>query len=287
MNNRLKGTIWMCISALAMALMGATVKVVGQDISTFEKLFFRNLVGVVILLFTINKKNINIFGSSNKSRMFMIFRCTLGLIGAMLYFYSINHLYLADSALLNKLSPFFVTFFATIFLKERLERHQLPILFIVLFGALLVIKPKFSFEMIPALAGFLSAIFAGGAYTLVRFLRTFEDPQTLVLWFSTFSAVGMIPLMLATGFIVPNTSQLIYLLLTGVFATIGQVALAYAYKFALASEVSVYQYLSIIFSAIIGFFSWGEVPDMLSLIGGSIIIGAAIFNYILSQRKTI
>ncbi|MGL6130484.1 MAG: DMT family transporter, partial [Fusobacteriaceae bacterium] len=223
-------------------------------------------------------------GSSNKSRLFMTFRCVAGLTGAVLYFYCINKLYLADSSLLNKLSPFFVTIFATIFLKEKLERHQMPILAVVLFGALLVIKPKFSFEMLPALAGFLSAVFAGVAYTLVRYLRTMEEPSTLVLWFSAFSMVGMIPPMIIQGFIMPNKVQMLYLILTGIFATVGQIGLAYAYKYARASDVSIYQYLSIIFSAVIGFMFWKEIPDFYSLIGGLIIIGAALFNYNLSKR---
>ena len=132
----------MIISALGMSIMGATVKFIGSDISTFEKLFFRNLVGVIILLFTMRGQNVNIWGSSNKSRMIMLVRCTLGLIGAVLYFYCITKLYLADSSLLNKLSPFFVTIFATIFLKEKLEKHQIPILIFVLIGALLVIDRK-------------------------------------------------------------------------------------------------------------------------------------------------
>lgn len=287
MNDRLKGTLWMCVSSLGMALMGSTVKLVGTDISTFEKLFFRNIIGTIILLFTMRGKNINLLGNSNKGRLFMLFRSIAGLTGAILYFYSINYLYLADSALLNKLSPFFVTLFATLFLKEKFEKKQIPVLILVLIGALLVIKPKFSFSIIPALAGFLSAIFAGGAYTLVRYLRSFEAPETLVLWFSAISAIGVTIPMLAQGFVVPNKLQLLYLILTGVFATIGQVSLAYAYKYALASEVSIYQYLSIIFSAIIGFFLWQEIPDFYSFIGGFIIIGVAIFNYYLSTRKKI
>lgn len=275
----------MCISALGMALMGSTVKIVGSEISTFEKLFFRNLIGVIILLITLKGKKVNYLGSSNKSRFFLLCRCTAGLIGAALYFYSINELYLADSALLNKLSPFFVTIFATIFLKEKLGKHQPFILILVFIGALLVIKPEFSFKMLPAFAGFLSALFAGGAYTLLRHLRTMEEPTTLVLWFSMFSMLGMIPPMLIKGFVVPNRVQLLYLILTGVFATIGQMGLAYAYRYAKASEVSIYQYLSIIFSAIIGYGLWKEIPDKLSILGGVLIILAALLNYYYSQKN--
>lgn len=287
MNDRSKGALWMSISAFSTALMGATVKYIGNDISTFEKLFFRNLIGVVVILFTLKGQNIKIFGSSNRSRFFIILRCTAGLIGSVLYFYSINQLDLADSTLLNKLSPFFVTLFATLFLKEKLEKKQMLMLIIVLIGALFVIKPKFSFEMLPALAGFMSAVFAGAAYTLLRYLRTMEEPSTLVLWFSTFSMIGMIPPMLMVGFVKPNITQLIFLVLTGIFATIGQIGLAYAYKYALASEVSIYQYLSIMFSLIIGFVIWRELPDIYSVIGGTVIIGVAIYNYKIVNKKRV
>lgn len=287
MNDRSKGALWMSISAFSTALMGATVKYIGNDISTFEKLFFRNLIGVVVILFTLKGQNIKIFGSSNRSRFFIILRCTAGLIGSVLYFYSINQLDLADSTLLNKLSPFFVTLFATLFLKEKLEKKQMLMLIIVLIGALFVIKPKFSFEMLPALSGFMSAVFAGAAYTLLRYLRTMEEPSTLVLWFSTFSMVGMIPPMLMVGFVKPNITQLIVLVLTGIFATIGQIGLAYAYKYALASEVSIYQYLSIMFSLIIGFVIWRELPDIYSVIGGTVIIGVAIYNYKIVNKKRV
>lgn len=160
-------------------------------------------------------------------------------------------------------------------------------LIIVLIGALFVIKPKFSFEMLPALSGFMSAVFAGAAYTLLRYLRTMEEPSTLVLWFSTFSMVGMIPPMLMVGFVKPNITQLIVLVLTGIFATIGQIGLAYAYKYALASEVSIYQYLSIMFSLIIGFVIWRELPDIYSVIGGTVIIGVAIYNYKIVNKKRV
>ena len=200
--DKIKGTLWMIISAFGMALMSATVKFVGTEISTFEKLFFRNLFGVIVLCFTIKGDFKTLLGSSNRSRIFIILRSILGLTGATLYFYSIDRLYLADSSLLNKLSPVFVTIFATIFLKERLKKLQLFVLILTLCGALLVIKPSFNFISIPALIGFISAIFAGSAYTLLRFLRTMENPTTLVLWFSIFCTIVMIPFMLIHGFVV-------------------------------------------------------------------------------------
>lgn len=285
MSNRLKGTLFMILSALAMALMGASVKLTGGNIPTFEKIFFRNIIIVILLLFITNKSKLHILGTSNKGRAIMIIRSATGLVGVFLYFYCINYMYLADSTLLNKLSPFFVTLFAILFLKEKLEKHHIPILITVLIGAMLVIKPKFSSEVIPAIICFISAAFAGGAYTIVRFLKDYETPETIVFWFSAFSAIMMIPLIFIYGFVTPTSMELLYLILTGVFSAIAQIALSYSYKYALASEVSIYQYLSIIFSAIIGFGIWQEIPDIYSVLGFSLIIVCAFINYHISNKK--
>ncbi|MDS1002551.1 EamA family transporter [Clostridium sporogenes] len=75
-------------------------------------------------------------------------------------------------------------------------------------------------------------------------------------------------------------------MLTGIFAAIAQYSLTYAYKYAPASEVAIYNYTNIVFSSIIGFFIWMEVPDYLSILGGLIIIIMAIIVY-LKYKKMI
>jgi drug/metabolite transporter (DMT)-like permease len=181
--------------------------------------------------------------------------------------------------MLNKLSPFFVTFFAIIFLKENLTFMKVFSMIVVFAGALLIIKPQWDMSIMPALAGFSSAAFAGAAYTLVRFLKDKENPSTIVFYFSFISVVGTLPFMMM-NFVLPNTIQLTYLILTGIFAAIAQFALTYSYKYAPASEVAIYNYTNIVFSAILGFLIWNEVPDYLSVIGGAIIIIMAITVYL-------
>ena len=286
MNKRLKGACWMCLSAFSITLMSSTVKLMGTSIPTFEKIFFRNIIETIVIFILIRGKDIKILGNSNKGRFFMIIRSFTGLTDTILYFYSINYLYLADSTLLNKLSPFFVTFFATLFLKEKFQRKQIPLLLLVLIGALLIIKPRMNVSILPALAGFISAIFSGISYTLLRYLRHLENPESIVLWFACISIIGSFIPMILHGFIIPSHLQLLYLILTGIFATICQLSLAYAYKNSKANEVSIYQYLSIVFSAILGFFLWHEIPDISSSIGGLIILLVAIFNYYLLSKPS-
>jgi len=282
--NKQKSVFLVIISALFFSLMSAFVKLSG-NIPIAEKVFFRNLISLGIAFYILKKKGAS-FKGKRENRKFLFYRAFLGTTGMFFKFYSISNMYLADSTMLNRLSSFFVTIFAVLFLKEKLSKIQIPLLFIVFFSALLVIKPKFNLEGLPALAGLLSAITAGGVYTIISFLKNKEDSSTIVLWFSALSMISSLPFLLG-NFVVPSSLQLFYLLATGVCAAGGQFAITSAYKYAPANEVSIYSYLNIIFAVIIGFFIWGELPDTLSIIGGILIIGVGVINFMYNQKKLV
>jgi len=282
MDNKPKAIVFMLICAFAFSGVGAMVKLAG-DVPVFEKVFFRNLVSLFVAIHMI-RSNKALYWGKPENRKVLFARAFLGLIGVIMYFYAISNLILADSNMLNKLSPFFVTLFASWFLKEKLSPIQIPALIVVFLGAMMIIKPEFNLSVLPALSGFGSAVTAGAAYTLVRYLKDREDPATIVFLFSFVSVLGTIPLVMM-DFVVPTGTQLIFLIGTGVLAAIGQFALTYAYKLAPAAEISIYNYFSILFSAMLGFFLWGEVPDTLSIFGGILVVLAALATFMYNNRR--
>lgn len=283
MSNKTKAVFSMLISALGFTLMSVTVKYL-RDIPLFEKVFFRNLVSLVIAFYLIKKSDVPLFGQ-RKSQLALFARAGFGLAGVILNFYAITHLTLADSTMLGKLSPIFVTIMACLFLKEKIDKEQIIGIFITFGGALLVIKPEFSLSIIPSLAGLLSAASAGIAYTLLRYLKDKESPDTIVFYFSVVSVVGTLPFVF-NDYIMPNSTQLMLLLATGLFASIGQFGITYAYKYSKATEVSIYNYSAIVFGIIFGFIFFHEIPDMLSLLGGAIIIAVAYYTFKHNQKKS-
>ncbi|QGU93972.1 EamA family transporter [Clostridium bovifaecis] len=282
MNNKSKAVLFMIISALSFAFMAAMVKLSG-NIPTMEKVFFRNLISLFVA-FKVLKKSGGVMFGRRENQKYLIARSLLGLIGIYLSFYAIGKLYLADASMLTNLSPFFVTLFAIVFLKEQLTPMKIISMMVAFVGALLIIKPQWDLTIIPALLGFLSAAFAGGAYTLVSFLKNRENPSTIVFYFSMVSVLGTLPFVIV-NYAAPTKMQFLYLILTGIFAAIAQFALTYSYKYAPASEVAIYNYMNIVFSAVLGFFIWYEVPDIMSVLGGSMIVIIAIVVYIQGQRK--
>lgn len=105
----------------------------------------------------------------------------------------------------------------------------------------------------------------------------------IVLFFSVFSMLACIPFMIADFHPITGT-QLIFLMLTGLAAAGGQFGITAAYTYAPGREISVYDYTQIMFSAILGFFFFGQVPDGWSFLGYLIIIAAGIAIFLYNKK---
>lgn len=264
------------LASLSFSLVAVMVRLSG-DVPLYEKVFFRGVVMVAAMAAIAVRRRENPFAVTPRVHLLLL-RSAFGTAAMFLYFFAIEHLALADAAVLNNLSPFFVAIFAVVFLKERLMRYTVPVLLLAFAGAMFVVKPKFSLEVVPAIAGLLSAAGSGAAYTLVRFLRGYEPPYRIVMYFSVVSVIVALPPMLG-NFVMPEGTQWIYLLGAGVFATTGQMALTIGYHHAPAVRISIYTYAQIIYAYILGLVLWREMPDVLSIAGTVLIIGAAVYNY--------
>lgn len=280
-SNRNKGIMFIIISALGFAMMSAFVKLAGE-LPSFQKTFFRNIVSLAIALILVLKYKEKPFGSL-KNQKILIMRSTFGTIGIVLNYYAIDKLVLSDANMLNKLSPFFVVIFSALFLSEKIKIKQVLALVVAFIGVLFIINPSFDLKMIPALAGILGGISAAAAYTCLRVLGKKEKYYTVVFYFSFFSTIVMLPFVIAT-YTSMSMIQLIYLLLAGIFASIGQFGITLAYKYAPAKEISIFDYSNIAFSAILSIFIFNTIPNKLSILGYIIIFLASLYMFIYNKN---
>ena len=184
-----------------------------------------------------------------------------------------------------KLNPFWTILLSLIFLKEYIQKYQITAMLVAIVGMLFVVKPEFSSEILPALTGLLSGIFAASAYTAVRALSTREAPYTIVFYFSFFSVIALLPFVIFT-YEPMSRIQIIYLVLAGLSAAVGQIGITVAYSYAPAKDISIFTYASIIFTALIGFVLFKEAPDFYAVIGYIIILGASYYMFEKARRST-
>lgn len=270
----------MLSSAFFLSVNALFVKML--DFPLYEKIFVRNLLGVLIILPLLSKVDFKL----NKEQSWkLLLRSFFGLMGLITYYFAIENMILSDAAMLNKLNVFFVMLFSVIFLGEKLQRFQLVSIVIAFVGALFVIKPSFDSEITASLIAVLSAMFAGAAYTTLRSLSGSVKPFVVVFYFSLFTTIISFVVMISTGYRLPNTMEAIGLLTMGASATVGQVMMTKAYKYAEASKLSIYNYSSIIFSLIFTFLVLSDAPDLYSILGGLLIILAGYYNFKNIQKQ--
>ena len=284
MNQKYKGILYIVLSAFSFAFMNAFVRLAG-DLPSIQKSFFRNLVALIFAAIVLKRSKIG-FSYKEENLKPLILRSTFGTLGILCNFYAIDKLVLADASMLNKMSPFFAILFSYLLLKEKIDWVQAISVAGAFVGSLFIIKPSFhNVELIPALAGFAGGMAAGAAYTFVRILgQKGEKGPFIVFFFSSFSCVTTLPFLIFQ-YHAMSLTQVIYLLLAGLAAAGGQFAITAAYCYAPAKEISVYDYSQIIFSAILGFFLFGQIPDFYSGLGYVIICGMAIFMFLYNTGK--
>lgn len=282
-SERTLGILCILCAAFCFSLMSLFVRLAG-NIPTMQKIFFRNLVAA-IAAFVILAREGQGFRIHKGCLGGHLARSITGMLGMVANFWAIDHIGMADANMLNKLSPFFAILFSIFLLREKPNLVQILGVLVAFGGSVCIIKPSFDNpQMLPALAGVLGGLGAGAAYTFVRYLGARgENGSRIVFYFSAFSCIVCVPFV-ALDYAPMSLLQLVYLLLAGAFACVGQLGITKAYVCAPAKEISVYDYTQVLFAAALGFFVFGDVPDWLSVLGYVLICGAGVGMFLYNRR---
>ena len=284
LSNKTLGVIYILLSAVCFTGMNTFVRLSG-DVPTFQKVFFRNFVAMFFALFALLKAGERI-KKKKGSMKYLTLRSVVGLAGVFGNFYAIDKIELSDASMLNKMSPFFALIFSAIFIKEKVRLKQAIAIAVAFVGALFIIKPTFGNEnIIASMAGFIGGMCAGGAYTCVRWLGiTGENGKLIVFFFSAFSSIVTAPYLIF-NYHHMELWQWAALLMAGLCAAGGQFSITAAYTHAPSREISVYDYSQVVFAAIVGFFAFGDIPDLWSFVGYFIICAMAVWMFIYNNRN--
>ena len=274
---KIQGILYIILAGFFFSLMTFFVKCSG-NLPTMQKAFFRNAVAMIVSIVLLARSEEG-FYIKKSSWPCLFLRSLCGTAGLILNFYAIDRLGLADSNILNKLSPCFAMVMSVFLVKEKANKVEWLSVSIAFIGAIFVIKPSFQITSVYGLIGLLGGLGAGVAYTFVRKLgKQGERGPVIVMCFSTFSCLVTVPFLIM-NYVPMSSEQWIFLLLAGAAATGGQLSITKAYTKAPAKEISVFDYSQIVFAALLGFLFLHEIPDCYSIIGYVIIIGIAVFKW--------
>ncbi|CAI8213763.1 MAG: Riboflavin transporter [Arcobacter lacus] len=287
-----KGMQYMIVASLLFAFMGAAAKGLSESMSSIEVVFFRNVFGVVLILFSIYKSPLVQQGGKF---WLLIFRGMAGFIALLFFFYNIANISLGEAMTFSKTSTIFTAIFAYIFVKEKLGFKGWLGVFVGFVGILFITKFDGSSLDKTDYLGILCGVGAGLAYTSVRELRKYYDARAIVLSFMTIGTMGPLILLiigefytnenldfLFAKFVMPQADDWFYIVLLGLFATYAQIFMTKAYSYAKAGIIATVSYSNIAFSIVLGLFLGDAFPDIWICFGILLIITSGL---LVSSKK--
>lgn len=272
-DNPLRAALYVLTSALLFAVMGGLIKHISTQLPYEMVVFFRNLFGLVALMPWLLRKGLH----SLRSDYFHLhlLRSLFGLSAMYCFFYALGHLPLAEAVMLNYTAPLYIPAIAWFWLREPSPARLRWALAIGFAGIALILKPGSSLFQPVALIGALAGLLTAAAFVTLRRMAASEPATRTVFYFGLFATViSAIPMTWAWQ--APPSSLWLLLLVMGTIATIAQLLLTRGYAYAPAAQVGPLTYAIVLFSALLGWWKWDEVPDHLSVVGALLIIGAGI-----------
>ena len=279
-----KGVFFMLLSALIAAFSGAVAKILSETMDPIEIVFYRNFLGVIIILYSLKKIPV----SMNTSKLHLLFlRGLFGTMAMLFFFYTIATIPLGEAVILNKTSPFFVTILAYYFMKESIRTPTIFALIIGFVGIILIIKP-FGIEIsIEHIYGVLGGFFAAAAYATIKKIKDIYDARIIMLSFMGIGVIIPLLLFIFTPYVdfKIHTEPFVWLLigLMAIFSTVSQWLLTRAYSLSPASIIGVIGYSSIPFAVGFGIMLGDSLPDIYTFSGIALI---ALGGILVSKKSS-
>ncbi|MEA3539810.1 MAG: DMT family transporter [Pseudomonadota bacterium] len=269
----LAGAAWILVASVGFSAAWVFIRLASETIHPFALVFWRNTAGLLLILPFVLRDPAIASPAQWKSHAM---RSTSGVIGMFTVFYAVANAPMATVQAINFAAPIFATAGAALFLGEKLRARRVGALLTGFAGVLVVLRPGAQ----PLTPGIVSAVVAAVAVAFsiiaIKRLVGIARPMAVVFW--SFALPVLPTLLVAIAFwTTPSGAAWLYILGIGAATLIAQIATVRAFSIAEATAVMPYDFVRFGITIAIGYLLFGESIDGITLIGGALILGSAIY----------
>lgn len=261
-------------ATVAFSCMHGAIRYLSADMHPFEIAFFRNMFGLVLLAPLLFRHGMAPLRTSNLK--LHLLRGAFNIISMLCFFYALSIAPLTDVAALTFASPIFATALAVFVFGEMVGVRRWTAIIIGFAGTMVVLRPGFEAVALGPLLALIAALIWGIALLFIKVLARTESSLTI----TAYMVILLTPLSLIPAVFVwqwPSAEQYPWLILIAALGTSGHLFLNQALKLAETNVVMPVDFVRLIWVSIIGFYVFGEVPDLFTWIGGAMIFASALY----------
>lgn len=263
-----------------LTIMNAMVKA-AEDVPVGQTIFFRAGFSLPLIALWLWSRGDLPSGLKVNSVRSHVVRAVAGSGAMALGFAGLRYLPLPEVTALRFITPILIVIFAAILLKERVRLLRISAVAVGLVGVFIIMWPRLTLtggerEFIGTMMILSSALLASLAQIFVKAMAAKESTAAIVFYFSgtaTLLALATIP----WGWVWPTPLEWALLIGSGLLGGLGQICVTSSYRFGDASLLAPFTYSAMIWSLLLGFFVFGELPTGQMLGGAALVICAGIF----------
>ena len=262
------------IGGLCFAIQDAGIKWLSAEIAVLQILFLRSLFGLVFLGVSTRISGEAISLKVNRPWL-LVARSGINILSWVLFFTSLKYLQLATAVALFFSFPLFLAIISVPLLGETVGIRRILAIVVGFVGVLLITNPAAGLSM-PALMMLGAALGWAIVASLTRILGENENTTTLLFY----TLLGFAVLLAIPQYWLWQSIELhAYLMIVGIafFGVIAQFAVTKAYAIASPSLIAPFEYTALIWSAILGYLVWNDIPDLYAIVGAFLIIASGIY----------
>lgn len=283
--NPLRGIGLKILSVLIFTLMAICIKASAPHIPPGQAVFFRSLFAIPVILAWLSMSGRLPGDLATSNPLGHVWRGLAGTGAMALGFTALGLLPLPEVTALGYAAPLLTVIFAAMFLGEQVRVFRLAAVVFGLVGVMIVLAPRITVapgagtpaETVGAFAALMGAVLAAMAQVFVRKLVHSEPTAAIVFYFSVTGAALSLVVTLPFGWVVPGTGEAALLIGAGLLGGLGQILLTESYRHAETGVIAPFEYVSMIFALILGYFVFAEVPTPSMLVGATLIVLAGLF----------
>jgi drug/metabolite transporter (DMT)-like permease len=277
-----RGIALVSLGSLTLVAMATLVKHLGERLPAMEIFFFRSLIGFFLVLAVLWRDPFEPLRTKRPGMHFV--RGATGAVGNACFFWTLTHMMLADAMALQFSRPLFMIPLAILFLGEFVGWNRIAVALIGFLGILVYARPF--------TAGFEPGVFIGalGAFTgglvviCIKRLQTTEPTRVIMFYYAFWNAlIAAVPAFI--WWVTPNAYEFLILTMVGFLGISGQALITHGLSQGDATVLVPLDYSRILYSAIIGYLVFHEVPGPWSFAGMALIIAASLYLVLTEKRR--
>ena len=270
----LRGMTYMLACAVIFAVMNAAIRHVSATLHPLEITFFRSLFGLLVFAPLFIRHGIEPLRTRRLGML--VLRGGLNVVTMALFFVGLSLAPLAKVAALSFTAPLFASVLAVALLGEVIRGRRITALVVGFAGTLIILRPGLGgMDMGGILVVGSSLAFALGLIAIKSLSRT--ESSTTIAIYAMLVATPATSLMALPVWEAPSWTELAWMAAIGGMGSLGHVLTAQAFKEADVTAVLPIDFTKLIWSAIIGYLAFAEIPDAWTWVGSTVIFSAIIY----------